>query len=218
MPGLAPGATVLQARAVPVAVPGNEPITIDGRMDDWTNAQYIFTIPTQRKIAASNTIAVVDRVSLAASPGFLYVRLDFDQPHRAHLPGGAEAKTLLDAGAYLRLEASGDSLWDFEVRLTPRAESDPATAARIPCLVINAAGETVLLPAEDPHGRADGPLAALDEQGRAIEIRLPRAVLGLDGNRPIFLRAMVRFLQAGSPWQTMYYPASDNWFAGEFGN
>ena len=216
LPGLAGGTTVLQAIDAPIAVPGAEPITVDGNFEDWTQAEYVFTVPTQRKIAATNSIAIVDKVSMAASAGFLYVRIDFDQAHREYLPGGARAKELLDSGAYLRLEADGNALWDFEVRLVPKPVAGAQNAGAIPCMVINAAGQTVLLPATDALARADGPLACMDAEGRAVEIRLPRAPLGLNTKRPIFARAMVRFLQAGSPWQTMYYPASDNWFAGDF--
>jgi hypothetical protein len=215
LPADAYGAKVLGAAEAPIAQPGNEPIVIDGRFDDWPNAQFVFSVPTQRKITAPHGIAVIDRVSLAASPAFLYVRIDFDESRREHLLGGAQAGNLLDAGSYLRLEADGNALWDYEVKLVPKPIAGPQNAAMIPCMVINAAGKVVLLPATDEHGRADGPLACMDTSGKSIELRLPRAPLHLDTKRPIFLRAMVRYLMKDSPWQTMYYPGSDTWFAGD---
>jgi len=200
-----PGRQIVPA---PVAEPYNEPIQLDGRVSDWQRAQFVHPIPARAKNQAQHPIAVLDQILVSASAGFLYVRLDFEKQRAIGSAEGGPAD-VEDAGDYLQLDVDLDGSWDFGVQVLEAPAEGPAR-----CRIINAAYQTVLRPASAPHGRADGPLANMAEAGRIVELRLPRAPLGIDGDIKVRMRAHVRYREQGRDWDEVFYPEiSGGWFA-----
>ena len=207
-PTPAPSPRGRQIVPAPVAEPRDEPIQLDGRLSDWRRAQFVHPIPARAKIQAQHPIAVLDQIMVSASAAFLYVRLDFEELRTVGSPEGGPAD-VEDSGDYLQLDIDLDGSWDFGVQVLEAPAAGPAR-----CRIINAAFQTVLMPAGAPHGRADGPLANMADEGRIVELRLPRAPLGIDGDVKVRMRAHVRYREPGRAWGEVFYPEmSGGWFA-----
>jgi len=192
---------------VPFAQPGDEPITLDADPSDWEHADYVHVPSADARSTAAHPIALVDRILVASSSGFLYTRIDFAESRFALLPPADGWP--IDAGAYLAMDVDLDGDWDFEVQALRGA------AGFVPAQVVNVDGAVVLAAQEDEGARPDGPIARFDEEGRSLELRLPRAPLWLDGDVRLRMRVLVRYqLEPEAAWRQMQYPdVKDGWFA-----
>ena len=180
-------------------------IVIDGRTDDWTTANA-YEIQEALRDKASTPFARVSRLAVAHGDEFIYLRVDFDRARPFADMTQAEFKPKYWANRrYIELDVDGDSKVDYMTTMHPGKRDGLNN-----CYLVryrDGKGETYLW--YEGHKEWNGMRGHYSSDGKSVEIRIPRAPLGITAN-PIGIRVQMQIrdgLEGDNAWHNTRYPS-----------
>ena len=191
-------------------LPAEAAIVIDGQMDDWTEANT-YEIPETLRDKAPTPFARVSRLAVAHDGEFLYLRVDFDRARPFTDSSQAEFKPKYWAKCrYIELDVDGDSKVDYVAAM----HSGKKKGLNNCYLFRHRDGQRETYLWHEGHKDWSGIRGHHSPNGKSVELRIPRAPLGIVAN-PIGVRARMRIrdgLESDNAWHNTRYPSDTTFY------